>query len=250
MWCAGSVTVRSDSISDVMLYNIAGLNIDIPDIQYNKELYSDYLLSGHADIDGTLQPSGSGPRPGDLFSDPAAAERLAHRACFAAVLFARDGFLLHASCVVKDGEAYCFTAPSGTGKSTHTRLWQQVFGKDVYILNDDAPALRNIGGKWYASGTPWAGSSGLNRNCTVPLKGIAFLQRDQYNHIQQLSPRQAVSGLLRSIWHVRSEEQFRRAMAAADHLLGSVPVWELYCNMEDDAAMVSCAAMSKGVVAQ
>ena len=61
-----------------------------------------------------------------------------------------NGMLLHASAVMVDGKAYLFTAPSGTGKSTHTRLWLQQFGERAAILNDDKPALRFENGKWYA----------------------------------------------------------------------------------------------------
>ena len=63
-----------------------------------------------------------------------------------------DGFYLHSSAVVKDGRAYLFSGPCGVGKSTHTRLWQECFGEEAYVINDDKPALRRIDGKWYVYG--------------------------------------------------------------------------------------------------
>lgn len=47
-----------------------------------------------------------------------------------------NGFMLHSSCVCRGGNAYLFSARSGTGKSTHTHLWLSEF-PDAYILNDD-----------------------------------------------------------------------------------------------------------------
>ena len=62
------------------------------------------------------------------------------------------GFMLHSSAVVVDGKAYLFSANCGTGKSTHTKLWLNLFGDQAYILNDDKPALRLEDGTWYAYG--------------------------------------------------------------------------------------------------
>ena len=83
------------------------------------------------------------------------------------------GMMLHASAVALDGEAYLFSGPSGMGKSTHTRLWKQCF-PEAEIFNDDKPALRELGGIWYAYGTPWCGKDGINKNMKVPLKPSAF----------------------------------------------------------------------------
>ena len=83
-----------------------------------------------------------------------------------------------------DGQAYLFSADSGVGKSTHSRLWQQVFGDQrVTIINDDKPALRLRDGVWYVYGTPWSGKYGLNHNLCYPLAGICFLERSKTNKI-------------------------------------------------------------------
>ena len=94
-----------------------------------------------------------------------------------------NGMLLHASAVVKDGYAYLFSAPCGTGKSTHTGLWLKTFGDDAYILNDDKPALRFEDGTWYAYGTPWSGKHDISTNVRVPVAGICFLHRAKENTI-------------------------------------------------------------------
>ena len=97
------------------------------------------------------------------------------------------GMMLHSSCVVMDDKAYLFTAPCGTGKSTHTRLWLEQFGDRAYILNDDKPALRFVDGVWYAYGTPWSGKHGRDSNIAVPLAGICILERGEANQIRPIT---------------------------------------------------------------
>ena len=92
-----------------------------------------------------------------------------------------NGMMFHASAVVVDGKAYLFSAPSGTGKSTHTRLWLEYFGEKAYILNDDKPAIRIMDGKFYAYGTPWCGKDNVSTNQKCEIKAICFLERSEVN---------------------------------------------------------------------
>ena len=112
-------------------------------------------------------------------------------------LLSFEGFMLHASAVVYEGQAYLFSAPCGTGKSTHTRLWQEYFGADhAFILNDDKPALRLTADGWMAYGTPFSGKVNLSRNVGVPLKGICFLERGAENVISPMPEKNAIQNLM------------------------------------------------------
>lgn len=155
-----------------------------------------------------------------------------------------DGMMLHSSCVVMDGKAYLFTAPCGTGKSTHTQLWLQQFGERAYILNDDKPALRLVNGVWYAYGTPWSGKHDINRNTSAPVAGIAVLKQSNLNSIRPLSGVDAIEAILSQVVRPRTTEYRILVLEVLDKLLSNVPVWELKCNMEPDAALVSYEAMS------
>ena len=157
-----------------------------------------------------------------------------------------DGMLLHSSAVVMDGYAYLFSAPSGTGKSTHTAMWRKVFGYDkVLMLNDDKPALRLENGRWFAYGTPWSGKSDQNINMRVPLGGVCVLTRGNDNEITPFGGTQAVFALLeQTLMPVRAEE-CGRLLELVGHLLDSVPVWKLRCTPTPDAARMSQRAMSK-----
>lgn len=156
-----------------------------------------------------------------------------------------DGMLLHASAVILDGWAYLFSAPSGTGKSTHTTLWREVFGEDrALILNDDKPALRFEEGRFYAYGTPWSGKTDMNINRRVPLAGICMLGRGECNEIEPFAGVQALHALLEQTVRPRDAVKTVKLLGLLDKLFAQVPVWKMKCNMDPEAARVSYQAMS------
>ena len=86
------------------------------------------------------------------------------------LLLSRDVLQFHCSALAMDGRAYLFTAPSGTGKSTHARLWRQVFGPRVTMINDDKPLVRRqTDGSWRVYGTPYGGKHNLQTNTSQPI---------------------------------------------------------------------------------
>jgi len=156
-----------------------------------------------------------------------------------------NGLLLHSSAAVMDGRAYLFSAPCGTGKSTHTALWRKTFGEDkVQILNDDKPALRLEDGKWFAYGTPWSGKTDQNLNIRVPVAGICFLQRGTENQIAPYGGSRAVFSLLEQTARPAGVELRTQMFDLVTRLVQDVPIWKLSCNMEPEAAIVSHKAMS------
>ena len=156
-----------------------------------------------------------------------------------------DGMLLHASAVVLDGKAYLFTAPCGTGKSTHTRLWLKLFGNRAYILNDDKPALRLENGVWYAYGTPWSGKYDISANKKVSVAGICVLHQAEANVIRLCEGSQAIQALLEQTARPPEPQLRIKLMQLLDSLLAQIPVWELYCNMDADAAVTAFRAMAQ-----
>ena len=114
--------------------------------------------------------------PPHRFSD-AYLETLAVYRKIAAALLQKDVLLLHGSVMAFEGKAYLFTAPSGTGKSTHCRLWlSEIPG--AYVLNGDKPLLRVEADQVFACGTPWQGKENYGRNEILPLEAICILARN------------------------------------------------------------------------
>ena len=155
-----------------------------------------------------------------------------------------DGMLLHSSCVVKDNKAYLFSAPCGTGKSTHTQIWLKRY-PDAYILNDDKPALRIKKDGVYAFGTPFSGKTDLNVNKGVPVGGICILDRDTTNHIEKISADDALFNILNQTVRPAQSEAMDKMLTTLDTILRNVPVYRLYCDMELEAAEVSYNGMNK-----
>ena len=174
------------------------------------------------------------------FTDPFL-ERATIQRRVADQLLLRDTVMLHGSTVALDGKAYLFTGPCGTGKSTHTRLWREVFG--ATMVNDDMPFLRITPDGVLACGSPWNGKHGLSSNICVPLQGICVLYRGAENEIRPLSPEQGIAFLCHQL-HIPTEDALqKKSLLLADCLAQIVPLWELHCNMQPEAAKVSYSAM-------
>lgn len=155
-----------------------------------------------------------------------------------------NGFMLHASAVVYNDMAFLFSAPSGTGKSTHTQLWLKAFD-GAYILNDDKPAIRLVDGKAYAFGTPFSGKTDLNVNRGVVLKGICMVERAAENRIERVSPDEALFGILNQTLRPSDEARMDKLLNVLDRLLAEVPVYRLYCNMSPAAAKTAYKGMTE-----
>ena len=175
-----------------------------------------------------------------------ACEYLATGSYFYNRLLKYDAMLLHSSAVVMDGYAYLFSAPCGTGKSTHTSMWRQAFGEErTLMLNDDKPVLRLEDGRWYAYGTPWSGKTSLNLNMRVPVGGVCMLARGQTNEIVPFGGMQALREILEQTARPQLPERRNQLLGLLDKLLNMVPVWKLKCTPTPEAALVSQKAMSE-----
>lgn len=154
----------------------------------------------------------------------------------------RFGVLLfHGSAVAFDGRVYIFAARSGTGKTTHTRLWLKNI-PGCYVLNGDKPLLKFTEGGIYACGTPWQGKEHYGTCGILPLEAVCLLDRGEHNIIESISFRDAFTRLLNQTHIVPGEE------AECLKLFGRLSELKLYrlsCNMEDSAAEVSFRGMCR-----
>ena len=178
-----------------MICKIAELIVQLPKAGGMAPRCREYLYNGDKVPDIIFLPRKYRPPNWPEFDDE---YEIYLDAClqFYADIVCYDGMMLHSSAVTLDNRAYLFSAPGGTGKSTHTKLWQQNFGEAAQILNDDKPALRKVDGKWYAYGTPWSGKFSINQNRKVPLAGICFIKRGEQNTIRRLNQMEAFNRIV------------------------------------------------------
>lgn len=164
---------------------------------------------------------------------------------FADALLDYNGLVLHSSAVSYENNAYLFSADSGTGKSTHTSLWKQCFN-GAEIINDDKPALRFIDGVFYVYGTPFSGSTPINKNVRIPLKAICFIERGEKNSIERMTNNAEIIKLFlpQTLRHL-SNDKVNKLFDIMDKLIKTVPFYKLRCLPDEDAARLSHKVMSE-----
>lgn len=165
-------------------------------------------------------------------------------------LVRHNGLRLHASALEWEGMAYLFSADSGTGKSTHRQMWQNLYGEEnITVFNDDKPSLRLVEGKWYAYGTPWSGKDGINKNVKAPLAGICFLERGPEDRIRRLLPMEALPRFMKqTVWRMDNREDMEMLTDSLDKLFQSIPIYLLECTPTTDAAKLSSETMLQGAI--
>lgn len=227
-----------------MLCSIAELTVEIPEVGGMAPHCRDYLIRDTFGADIVIRAESYCK---ELYPATLSPEDLAYMETgriFYSHLLDHEGMFLHASAVELEDRAYLFSGDSGVGKSTHTRLWQQLF--DARIINDDKPALRQRDGRWYAYGTPWCGKDHIQQNRKVPLAGICFLRQGSENRIRALTPAEAVENILRQTFHrypvVKDMELTLRCM---ERLLEQIPVFLLENLPNAEAARLSMSVMTR-----
>ncbi len=156
-----------------------------------------------------------------------------------------NGFMIHSSAVVLDSKAYLFSAPSGTGKSTHTGLWLKHFeGRDIYIINDDKPALRLAeDDNFYVYGTPWSGKTDKNANARVPLQGICFIERSEENRIRKINSLEAVNKLMWQTIRPLDTVSLDKLLSLFDKLIEKTDMYLMGCKIDEAAVELAYNAM-------
>ena len=148
---------------------------------------------------------------------------------------------IHTSVIEYKGRTVLFLGESGTGKSTHTRLWRENI-EGAVLLNDDSPMLRIIDGKPWMFGSPWSGKTPCYKQESYPLAACVRLSQAPYNKIQRLSIPQAYAAI-----HPSCPPDFAYDDALYDYIsetigevLAQVPLYHLACLPDADAARLSC----------
>lgn len=166
--------------------------------------------------------------------------------CFLLSSSCKGTVLTHASSVIYKGKAYLFLGKSGTGKSTHSRMWQNAL-EGVELMNDDHPVVRvHENGTVIAYGSPWSGKTPCYKNISAPLGGIIRISRAQYNRAIRLAPIQAYASLMTSCsgmtWDKELADGKDRTLQA---IISAVPCWVMECLPDEDAAVVCSESVTK-----
>ena len=153
---------------------------------------------------------------------------------------------IHSSCIVHNNKAVLFLGESGTGKSTHTRLWREYID-GTFLLNDDSPIIRVEDGKVWAYGSPWSGKTPCYKQERYELVGCVRLSQAPFNQIRTLSVLQSYGAI-----HPSCPPEFAYDSNLYDHisrfidkLISNTPFYHLACLPDKEAAELSFHTLFK-----
>lgn len=148
---------------------------------------------------------------------------------------------IHTSVIEYHGKTVLFLGESGTGKSTHTRLWRENI-EGATLLNDDSPMLRVVNGEVFMFGSPWSGKTPCYKTESYPLAACVRLSQAPHNKIRRLNIPQGYAAI-----HPSCPPDFAYDDTLYDYIsetlslvLGQVPIYHLECLPDADAAYLSC----------
>jgi len=150
-----------------------------------------------------------------------------------------NAMFLHASLIEVNNTGVAFTALSGTGKSTHTLLWQKLLGEKMEIINGDKPIIRFFEDIPYGYGTPWNGKERLGKNKKVQVKHICFIERSDKNICEKITSQDALKRIFSQIFVPSEPTAALKTLDLLNQLLNKCTVWNIKCNTDIKAAKVA-----------
>lgn len=231
-----------------MVYEIAGLRVRIENkYEFTTKFCREYLSDDQespVDIIATASEEEFAAERSlsDEFSDGYIENICLYRSiCMQMPTFGR--MLVHCSVLEYDGNAYAFLGRSGTGKSTHTKLWLKYLSP-TRVINGDKPILEYKDGGFIAYGTPWMGKERWGTRAQAPLKGLCFLEQAKVNSIRKLSIAEASTRLFTQILIPSEEKNAIATLELTDKIVTQVPAYLLQCDISEEAAKKSFEAMT------
>ena len=227
-----------------MKYKIADLIVEMtPKYDESIRLAEPFIYDGEKETDIKLKISydyvdETAAKPNCLSTKPQL-ENFAFSNVFNRAAIKYGVMLVHSSALIFDGGAYLFSADSGVGKSTHTKLWLKAFGDKVHIMNDDKPVVRLYDDHAVAFGTPFDGGSGIALNESYPLKAIIFIERGEENSVRIPENKEIIQKLYFQTARMVNRETAEKMLLNFEKLLTLSKFYVLTCNMDISAAYVA-----------
>lgn len=215
---------------DFRVINKDDTYIRVKTLPFNEKILETYLYSENEKADITL----SIPKEMETEHEIFVRTNIWNYLAFENVLINHQGFILHSSFISWQNNGILFTAPSGTGKSTQADLWKKYEDADIY--NGDRTIIRKIEGKYYGFGSPYAGSSGIYRNESAPIKAIVVIDQGPDNVIRRLLGREAFLPLFReTLMNTWNKEYMEKMTDLLMDAACQIPIYHLSCRPDQDA---------------
>ena len=151
--------------------------------------------------------------------------------------------VFHGAVLEYNKKGFLFTAPSGTGKTTHIRLWKKFLGDKVEIVNGDKPILHIEEDGVTAWATPYAGKEKYQNHSSVKLSGMCLIKRGKENRIERVNAGDYLIEIISQMYMPYEPAQSVKTLELLDNLLKSVPLYVLYCDISEEAFNTSYGAL-------
>lgn len=225
-----------------MVYSFADFKVQY-DNMYERmaKQCADYISDGEPQIEIKLTEDDIALERGlseEEFSN-AYLETIAFYRKLADILPQKNAFVLHSALFDVDGTGIAFAAHSGTGKTTHMRLWKKLLGDRLKIVNGDKPIIRFFDDEPeipYGYGTPWNGKEKMGSNCKTVLKHICFIERAQENSCEPMVASEVVDLIFNQVYMPKNPLAVVATMQLINRLVKSCTLWKIKCNMDISAA--------------
>ena len=251
-----------NGVKRIMKLQIADFIVDIRNESTKPEqLYGGYIYSGDHDPDVMAYFSDeeweAEQAAMGIHRRPKVAADFCSFRKFAEALPLHNAILLHSACFDVEGVGVAFAAHSGTGKTTHMTLWQQLLGDRMTVVNGDKPIVRffdepdgsSVGDdahivpqdpSVFAYGTPWNGKEQLGCNMRTPLRHICFIERAEQNSCEPMTDTsEAINRIFNQVYMPKDPVALAKTMELINRLIDSVSLWKIKCNMDPSAAAVA-----------
>ena len=231
-----------------MIYDIAGFRVQLNNkYPFTEKFCQKYLSEDQASPPDVVASVSDAEFAAEKEQSPGFSDGYIENICLYRSLclqmpqYAR--MLLHASILQYGDNAYAFLGRSGTGKSTHTKLWLQYI-PETFVLNGDKPILEEKDDCFIAYGTPWQGKEGWGSKGQAPLKALCFLEQAKENSIRKLTPAETASRLFLQILMPNQEDAAVATLDLADHLIAKTPAYLLKCDISEEAVKTSFSCIT------
>ena len=226
-----------------MILSLAGLNIEV----INRYSYIEKIAVGYTVETDKVDFSVSVTDEDILMEAEATEEKFSNGYLESIAIYRKiaerlpeyGAVVFHGVVLCDKDEAYIVAAKSGTGKTTHARLWLKEFGDDVFILNGDKPIIRIIDGTPYACGTPWKGKEGYGVPGMKKLSAIAMIVRDKDPAVEPLGIGEASLALASQTYIPESEKCAPLALRVISGLIKTLNFYKIRANMDSLSARVA-----------
>lgn len=153
-------------------------------------------------------------------------------------VISRGIFFFHSAVVEFENNGYVFTGKSGAGKSTHAALWEKYMPSAV-IINGDKPLIKPEDDGVYAYSTPWCGKEMKQKNKSVRVVGVCFIEQAKENSIVKLSPTQVIGRIFNQTVYMKDPILNEQLMGLIDRFVTDVPFYLLKCDMSEEAVKMA-----------